>query len=189
MYTINSPIFSTKGGSMSRYVINNVALVLKALKYSEKYHKGQFRNGSGDPYFYHPFTVSLILASFKHSKHLSELICAALMHDCLEDTELTFGVIAREFTPLVATLVQELTNDDVEIAKVGKLEYHKKKLIGISSYALYIKLADRLHNVSDNPTSKMVGETLELMSHLLKNRKLSKNQNAIVAEIIRVCNQ
>lgn len=174
---------------MSRHIIDNAPLVLKAMQFAEKYHDKQTRKGSGLPYFYHPITVALIVASFKKSKHLSELLCAASLHDGLEDTTLTFEQVAREFTPLVASLVQELTNDEEEIARIGKLEYHKKKLLGISSYALYIKLADRLHNVFDQPSEKMVRETLELMEHLKKNRKLTKGQKAMVAEIISVCTQ
>jgi hypothetical protein len=57
----------------------------------------------------------------------------------------------------------------------------------MSSYALYIKLADRLHNISDNPSKKMVDETLELMEYLKRNRKLTKGQRAMVQEIIRLC--
>jgi (p)ppGpp synthase/HD superfamily hydrolase len=172
---------------MSRHIIDNAPLVLKAMQFAEKAHHGQKRKGSGVPYFYHPVTVAIIVASFKHSKHLTEILCAAILHDCLEDTALTFEKIAKEFTSLVAGLVQELTNDEAEIARVGKLEYHKKKLVGISSYALYIKLADRLHNVSDQPSEKMVVETIVLMEHLRKSRKLTKAQKAMVAEVISVC--
>ena len=172
---------------MSRHIIDNAPLVVKAMKLAEKAHRGQKRRGSGLPYFYHPVTVAIIVASFKQSKHLSEILCAAFLHDTFEDTSLTFKQTARMFTPLVASLVQELTNDEKEIARIGKLEYHKKKLVGISSYALYIKLGDRLHNVSDNPSEKMVPETLELMEHLKKNRKLTKIQKTMVAEIISIC--
>jgi GTP pyrophosphokinase len=174
---------------MSRHIVANVGLVLKAMQFAEIHHDGQVRKGSGLPYFYHPVAVAIIAATFKQSKHLTELFCAAVLHDGLEDTSLTFEKIAQEFGSLVASLVLELTNDNEEIARIGKLEYHKKKLVGISSYALYIKLADRMHNVSDNPSEKMVTETLELMAHLKKNRKLTKAQAEMVAEIIRICNE
>lgn len=171
----------------SRVVVSNIPLVLKAIRFANRSHRGQVRKGTGDPYYHHPIAVSFILVAFKNSKHLAELICAAILHDTLEDTGLTFDVIAREFGSLVASLVFELTNDEGEIRKVGKLAYHKKKLVGMSSYALYIKLADRLHNISDNPSKKMVDETLELMEYLKRNRKLTKGQRAMVQEIIRLC--
>lgn len=174
---------------MSRYIVKDTGLLLKAMRTADKYHSGQKRKGSGLPYFYHPVTVAFIVASFKQSKHLTEILCATILHDTLEDTKLTFEKITRDFSPMVASLVQELTNDEEAIAKMGKLEYHKKKLLGISSYALIIKLADRFHNISDQPTEKMVRETLELMEHLKKNRKLTKGQSALVKEITLLCKE
>jgi GTP pyrophosphokinase len=172
---------------MSRYVLSNAGLVLKALKIAERAHKGQFRRSTGAPYFHHPVTVAIVVAGFKQSKHLAEILCAAILHDTLEDTELTFSDIAKMFTPLVASIVQELTNDKEEIERIGKLAYHKKKLVGMSSYSLTIKLADRLHNVSDNPTEKMVTETIELIVHLKKQRKLTKAQKELAKEILTIC--
>lgn len=163
-------------------------LVLKALKFATQKHQGQVRKGSGLDYVTHTIAVSYILAAFKRSKHFEELIVAAILHDTLEDTDTTFIELATEFTPLVASLVLELSNDEEQIKLLGKLAYHKKKLVGMSSYGLVIKLADRLHNVSDQPTEKMVIETIELMEHLKENRRLSGTQFKLVEEILRVCN-
>jgi (p)ppGpp synthase/HD superfamily hydrolase len=173
----------------SRVVVSNVPLVLKAVRFADKFHRGQTRRGTGEPYYYHPIAVGLILVAYKSSKRLGELICSAILHDTIEDTGLSFEKIAKEFGSLVASLVLELTNDNKEIERVGKLAYHKKKLVGMSSYALYLKLADRLHNMSDQPSEKMVSETLELMDYLKKNRKLTKGQRAMVQEIIRLCKE
>jgi (p)ppGpp synthase/HD superfamily hydrolase len=171
----------------SRTVISNVPLVIKAIRFAEKFHRGQVRKGTGSPYYYHPVAVGFIIMAYKRSRHLAELICAAILHDTLEDTDLTFERITKEFGVLVASLVQELTNDEEEIKRIGKLDHHKKKLIGMSSYGLYLKLADRLHNVSDYPSRKTIDETLELMAHLRKHRKLSKGQQMMVKEIVHLC--
>jgi (p)ppGpp synthase/HD superfamily hydrolase len=160
--------------------------ILEAIEWANHKHEGQKRKGSGLPYITHPIAVSYILASYKKSKKIEDLIIACIAHDTLEDTAATFLEIAEMFGPLVASLVLELTNDEVMIEKIGKLEYHKSKLCGISSYALVIKLADRLHNISDNPSDKMISETEELMMHLLENRKLSKTQAAMVKEILNI---
>lgn len=162
-------------------------LVLKALQFADRKHEGQVRRGSGDKYITHPVAVSYLVASYKKSKHLNELLAASLLHDTLEDTDTTFVELAVEFTPLVAGLVQELTNDESQIKSLGKLEYHKRKLCGISSYGLIIKLADRIHNVSDMPTAKMVCDTIQLMLHLIDNRKVSKTHREMINEIIRLC--
>ena len=162
-------------------------MVLEAVKFANNRHRGQVRRGSGDPYVTHTIAVSYLVAAFKRSKHLEAILVAAILHDVLEDTATTFSEIARRFSPMVASLVQELTNDEAEIAKIGKLAYQTKKLLGMSSYGLVIKLADRLHNVSDRPTQKMIEDTLELMCRLKKGRKLSKTHKELVAAIEEQC--
>ena len=164
-------------------------MILRALKFSNRKHHGQVRKGSGAAYVTHPIAVSYLVAAYKRSKHLEELISAALLHDALEDTDATFIEIARNFTPLVASLVLELSNDVEQIEKVGKLEYQKKKMLGMSSYGLIIKLADRLHNISDHPTAKMVADTIVLLEFLKKNRKLSKTHKAIIVDIMKLCDE
>lgn len=158
-------------------------LVLNAIRYGDKKHKGQKRKISGEDYFSHPLAVSYIVAAFKSSKHLDELLAAAILHDTLEDTKTNFSDLAKHFTPLVASLVFELTTDENEKNRLGKTEYLKKKLSGISNYALVIKLADRLHNMSDSPTEKSKIETKDIIQHLNKTRKLTSTQKKLIEEI------
>ncbi len=172
---------------MPRYRVANIHMVLDAISVAKKAHKDQIRKVSGVPYFYHPVAVAILVVAFKRSKHLAELMCAAILHDTLEDTSLSFEEIARRFSPLVAKLVLEVSNDEEEIARLGKLEYQKKKLCGISSYGLILKLADRLDNISDNPTENMIRDTIELILHLKKNRKLTNTQKDICKEILDLC--
>jgi (p)ppGpp synthase/HD superfamily hydrolase len=162
-------------------------MVLDALLFAAEKHGGQTRKGSGLPYVSHPIAVSYIVAAYKSSKNLADLVTAAILHDLLEDTEVTFIELATRFNPLVASLVLELSSDRVEIARIGKLEYLKRKLAGISSYGLVIKLADRLHNVSDQPTDKTISDTVELLTHIRTVRKLSKTQNRLVDKIMSIC--
>jgi (p)ppGpp synthase/HD superfamily hydrolase len=165
-----------------------MTLILKALNFSKEKHQGQIRKGSGVEYVTHPIAVSYLVASYKKSKHLEELIVASMLHDTIEDTDATFIEIATTFTPLVASLVLELSNDSEQIKTMGKLEYQKKKTVGMSSYGLLIKLADRLHNVSDQPSVKMISDTIELIDNLKKNRKLSKTHKLIIVDILKICN-
>lgn len=161
----------------------------EAIRFADKCHKGQFRKGNGLPYITHPIAVSYLLARYKASKHLEELIIASILHDVLEDTSATHVQLAKKFGPMVASIVSELTNDPVQIAQMGKLDYQTKKVLGISSYALVCKLVDRLHNISDGPSKKMVIDTVELMARLKKGRKLSKTQQRIVTDIEMACAQ
>ena len=162
-------------------------LIIDAFDFAKEKHAGQFRKGSGDIYLVHPVSVSYIVARYKISKHIEELLAAAYLHDLLEDTDTTFGELVVRFGPLVARIVFELTNDDAEIELIGKKEYQKKKMAGMSSYSLILKLADRMHNISDQPTMKMVEDTLEIMQHLLTARKLTKTQMQMVNDIIAAC--
>ena len=162
-------------------------MTLKALLFAIERHEGQTRRGTDLPYITHPIAVSYLVAQFKQSKHLPELVAAAILHDVLEDTPTTFAELAERFTPLVASLVLELTSDQAEIDRIGKLEYLKAKMAGMSSYGLTIKLADRLHNISDRPTAKMVRDTLEILAHLQVHRRLTAPQKTLMEQITTIC--
>jgi (p)ppGpp synthase/HD superfamily hydrolase len=157
--------------------------ILEALEFATKKHEGQFRKGSGLKYVTHTIAVSYLVGKYKTSKKLEYLIIAAILHDCLEDTDTTFIEMVENFGPLVASLVLELSNDPEQIKEMGKLEYQKRKCLGMSSYGLVIKLCDRLHNISDNPSKKMVSDTSTLLTFLEENRKLSKTHKTIIDEI------
>lgn len=161
-------------------------IVLKAIRFSEKAHKGQKRKVSGSDYFVHPLGVSYLVMKYKVSKVMSTLLAAAILHDTVEDTATNFTNILGQFGISVASLVHELTDDKVLMKEVGKLEYCKKRWFGMSSYALYIKLCDRLYNISDTPTQEAIDITKELLNYLEKNRKLTKSHKAVIVEIRKV---
>ena len=160
-----------------------------AEKFGSIKHKGQMRKFSGEPYFEHPRRVAKIIQSFKKSHKLDKLISAAFLHDTLEDTNTTNRDLITLFGGLVASLVKELTSEPEEIAKVGKTEYLSKKMIDMSNWALVIKLADRLDNVSDLKTSsekfrtKTILSTKEIISNLEKHRDLTNTQKRIISAI------
>jgi (p)ppGpp synthase/HD superfamily hydrolase len=145
----------------------------KALEFAIKQHKGQKRKQTNMPYFRHPISVAENIEEVKKSKNLEILMTAAVLHDTVEDCPgVTIKEIAEKFGYYVAALVDELTSDKKEIAKIGKTEYLKKKMEKMTSYGLVIKLADRRHNIEDiNHTSKAfqksyTKETLAIMDHL-----------------------
>lgn len=163
-------------------------LLLKAINFATAKHEGQFRRNSGDPYITHPLLVSYLVAKYKgHSKNLEELLCAALLHDTIEDTNTTYEELLKEFTPLVAQLVLELTSDDECIKQIGKNEHLKAKCVKISSYGLTMKLIDRLSNVSDGPRENYLRDTIDLVLHIQNNRKTNKTQIRIINDILEVC--
>jgi (p)ppGpp synthase/HD superfamily hydrolase len=161
-------------------------LLRKALKFAAEKHKGQTRKVSELPYIIHPVEVSFLVSKYKSSKRLEELMCAAILHDVLEDTDTNFIELASEFTPLVASLVLELSSDTDEIKRIGKNEYLKKKMLGMSNYGLFLKLCDRLSNISDNPTEKYLENTIDLIEFIVSNRSLTKSQKRVITAIKEV---
>lgn len=161
--------------------------ISRAIAFAKAKHAGQTRKVSGLPYVSHPISVSAIVATYKKSKHIEDLVIAALLHDTLEDTDTTYEELENTFSPLVASLVHELTNEPVTMKQMGKLSYQKQKMQQMSSYGLLIKLADRLHNIADNPTKKMLNDTLELISYLEQCRQFSQTQNELVTQIKNIC--
>jgi (p)ppGpp synthase/HD superfamily hydrolase len=160
-----------------------------ALDYATKAHAGQNRS-TGDAYISHPIQVAKSVETYKKSHNLDALISAAYLHDTLEDTDTTHEDLERMFGGLVASLVKELTSDKEKIKDVGKTDYLKLKMATMSSYALVIKLADRLDNVQDITTaktpewrSKYKKETEHVLDYIEKNRVLSGTHKKIISLI------
>src|SRR5215475_2945593 len=126
----------------------NEALLNRAYIYAMKAHGNQKR-ASGDPYFSHPLEVAAILTDLKLD---DATITAALLHDVIEDTDITRGEIDEKFGPEIGELVDGLTKIkklDLVTKKAEQAENFRKLLVAISSdiRVLLIKLADRLHNM------------------------------------------
>lgn len=163
-------------------------LIQKAIQFGADKHRGQERRGSKLPYIIHPISVAFYVIQYNQldpSEHLEELVSAAILHDTLEDTETNFDEIDVEFTPLVASLVLELTSDQEEVKRVGKNEYLIKKMLNMSYWALILKLCDRLSNVSDQPTEKYLQDTRKMMERM-NSRNLSKTHICIINDILKV---
>ena len=160
-------------------------MIRKAINFTVTKHFNQIRNGSGLPYYVHPINVFSIIRKFKESKQIENLLCAALLHDILEDTDVTFEEILIEFNSIIATICLELKNDVQEIRSIGKYNYMCKKLIGLSSYALTIKLADILDNISDEPTIKQRKIYIDIIKYIKEYRILSETQKKLCSEIFK----
>ena len=115
--------------------------VLKA----HKYHRNQKRKFCEEPYVYHCLRVGSLVGDYTENE---DLIIAGVLHDMVEDTTATLDDIRRWCGPYVAKLVHELTNDDVELAAIGKKDYMFNKFSSISDNALIIKSLDRLDNLT-----------------------------------------
>jgi len=126
----------------------NIPLLKRAYQFAVEAHSGQKRQ-SGEPYVEHSLNVSFILAEM----HLdSATLAAALMHDVVEDTEVTLQEIEEEFGEEVATLVDGVTKlgtVQFKSSEEQQVEYFRKMLLSMARdiRVILIKLADRLHNM------------------------------------------
>ena len=130
------------------YASSNEELIRKAYEYASKYHENQLRR-SGEPYMIHPVNVAGILSELGLD---DETICAALLHDVVEDTPVTNEDLVREFGETIANMVAGVT-------KLGTLRYTTQEEQQVENYrkmflamgkdirVILIKLADRLHNM------------------------------------------
>lgn len=107
---------------------------------------GQKRKYTGDPYFMHPERVAQIVA--ETGTATNAMVCAAFLHDVLEDTQVREADIDEVFGPLVSKLVVELTNTTPKSAgnRAKRFQIEKARIALISPEAKTIKLADLIDN-------------------------------------------
>ncbi|WP_405599009.1 MULTISPECIES: RelA/SpoT family protein [unclassified Streptomyces] len=118
----------------------------RAYVLAESSHRGQMRK-SGEPYITHPLAVTLILAELGAE---TTTLTASLLHDTVEDTEVTLDQVRTEFGDEVAYLVDGVTKlEKVDYGAAAEPETFRKMLVatGNDVRVMSIKLADRLHNM------------------------------------------
>jgi GTP pyrophosphokinase len=124
----------------------DIRQVERAYEYAARLHQGQDRK-SGDPYITHPLAVTTILAELGMN---TETLCAALLHDTIEDTDYTLAELRADFGDDIAALVDGVTKlDKVKYGDAAQAETVRKMVVAMSRdiRVLVIKLADRLHNM------------------------------------------
>lgn len=120
----------------------------RAYQVADKAHGGQVRK-SGDPYISHPLSVAIILVGMGMD---TDCICAALLHDVVEDTAVSLDDLRRSFGEDVAIMVSgvtKLTNMPLSTKEEQQAENIRKMLLAMNEdiRVILIKLADRLHNM------------------------------------------
>nr|WP_229117740.1 bifunctional (p)ppGpp synthetase/guanosine-3',5'-bis(diphosphate) 3'-pyrophosphohydrolase [Enemella evansiae] len=124
----------------------DTAVVERAYRTAEHYHRGQLRK-SGDPYITHPLAVATILAELGMTE---ATLCAALLHDTVEDTSYTIEQLTADFGTEVAVMVDGVTKlDKIAYGDSAQAETIRKMVIAMAKdiRVVVIKLADRLHNM------------------------------------------
>ena len=161
-------------GYLSSNHRKKVEIIEKAFRFAKEAHKG-IRRRSGEPYIMHPIAVATIVS--QEIGLGSTSICAALLHDVVEDTDYTIEDIEAQFGKKIAQIVDGLTKISGGIfgdMASAQAENFRKLLLTMSDdiRVVLIKMADRLHNMRTlasmppNKQYKIAGETLYIYAPL-----------------------
>lgn len=140
-------------------------ITIKALDFAFRKHKGQLDDNKKDYIAFHIIPVSEMCRMLTIDK---EVICAAILHDVLEDTKTTEAELRKEFGDRITNLILELTHE-------GKADEHGFYFPRLKSKeAIMIKLLDRASNIS-----RMDAWSKERQEHYLKKTKFWRDTNDI----------
>ena len=118
-------------------------LINKAIYWDKKYHGDQKRK-SGESYYCHPLEVAYMVSDYNLK---TDVIAASILHDIIEDTEVTAGMILDNFSWRIAEMVDRLTRDRPDGSKLSVEEVLNSAYQLKDKEVLLIKLFDRFHNI------------------------------------------
>lgn len=159
----------------------NEELIKKSFQLSYEAHKNDFR-ASGEPYFNHPYSVAMILANEIPLDNIS--VVSALLHDVVEDTDISLDFITKEFGKDIADIVDGVTKIGgvFKGQEITQAENYRKLLISMVKDArvILVKFADRLHNmrqlefIRPDKQRRISKETLEIYAPFANRFGLGK---------------
>ncbi|MBM4763270.1 HD domain-containing protein [Bacillus sp. B15-48] len=119
-------------------------LIEKALQVASKAHEGQYRKATKTPYITHPVAVGMLLMK---AGYPDELICAAILHDTVEDTTLTLAEINHWFGNEIAKIVEGCSEPNKSLPWKERKEHTIRFLKTASEDIRVVACADKLHNI------------------------------------------
>lgn len=160
-------------------VTEGAALICRAFNFAYTLHKGQLRR-SGEPYIVHPLAVADLLYDLSGESENSAMIAAGLLHDLVEDTDVTLEQIEKEFNSEVCQIVSGLTrltnfdNYNLTSTQEQQAENFRRMFMAMAKdiRVIIVKLADRLHNMrtleylDSERQQRIAQETLEIFAPL-----------------------
>ena len=161
-------------------------LINKAIYWAKKYHGDQKRK-SGEPYYSHPLEVAYIISDYKLK---TDVIVASILHDIIEDTTVTAGMIVDNFGQRIAEMVDRLTRDRPDGTKLSVEEILNNAYKHKDKEVLLIKFIDRLHNMetldsmSDSKKQKIALETATVIIPFSEDINLEKLLNILSVKIL-----
>jgi (p)ppGpp synthase/HD superfamily hydrolase len=171
----------------------DITQIKKAIYYARKYHGSQLRK-SGEPYYSHPIEVACIFVDYVTKENIkyftTDLIITAILHDTIEDTELTEDMITQIFNRNVANKVIDLTRVKLD-RKITAAQSVAELFLEYKKDVLYVKLFDRVHNMrtigsmKPEKIKKIAEETINYFLPLASYLALTQYQE----ELIDICSE
>ena len=127
--------------------MTDLTRILDAASFAAGKHKDQTRKGNGQPYINHPLEVAKLLAKVGDVDD-DDMIIAGLLHDTVEDTDVTFDELEKRFGTRATGFVRELT-DDKSLPKKERKRLQVEHAPHMTHEAKQIKLADKISNIRD----------------------------------------
>jgi (p)ppGpp synthase/HD superfamily hydrolase len=162
------------------------ALINKAIYWAKKYH-GEQKRKSGEAYYTHPLEVAYMISDYKLK---TDIIVASILHDIIEDTEVTAGMIFDNFGQRIAEMVDRLTRDRPDGTKLSVEEILENAYKHKDKEVLLIKFIDRLHNMetldsmSDSKKQKIALETATVIIPFSEDVNLEKLLNILSVKVL-----
>ncbi len=160
-------------------------LINKAIYWAKKYHAGQMRQ-SGEPFYTHPLQVAYMIADYNLK---NDVIVASILHDIVEDTEVTAGMILDAFGRRIEEMVDRLTRVRPDGTKLSVEELLNNAYQKGDIDVLLIKLIDRMHNAmtirakSFEKIKKVIKETVTVFFPLVAYLQMPD----IEKKLIKLC--
>lgn len=170
------------------------ANIQRAIVCAQKSHEGQFRQ-TGEPYIVHPLCVACLVAFYGGDE---AMVCAALLHDVVEDTDIDLKSVEVDFGESVAQLVDGLTKiDEIQAEELGEKAANQRLAVAALTFrkmliaavndprVLVIKICDRLHNMltlgvmSEKKRQRKAKETLVVYAPIAHRLGISSIKNEL----------
>lgn len=160
-------------GDIPNHMVKGNAMEQKAKEFAMRHHAAvkQLRKYTGEPYIVHPAAVVEIVRSVPHTE---AMLCAAWLHDVVEDTPVTLDMVSAEFGPEVSALVEMLTD-------ISRLEDGGRATR---------KAIDREHTARATPEAKtikladLIDNTNSIVAHDAKFAKIYLAEKALLLEVL-----
>lgn len=168
-------------------------LINKAVYWAKKYH-GKQKRKSGEPYYSHPLEVAYMISNYNLT---TEIVIASILHDIVEDTEVTVEMIHGTFGERIAEMVDRLTRDRPDGTKLSVDQVLNNAYQLKDKEVLLIKLFDRLHNIQTigsmniEKMEKITNETLinfVLLSEYLELTSTGKKVQELCLQVCKYLN-